>query len=105
MAGAKAPPALILPEEDCGQVAELGIRVFVRGMLLSHRLELTVARDDGFKRVSRMLAWCVVDEAKKPVYTVDEWEIFGARHFEVALDLWTRAQRLSGLETDPQKKG
>jgi hypothetical protein len=98
------PP--VLPREAV-EVVELGGEVVVRGLLLRERLALfDDAREDGarFGHLSAVLAACVVDADGKPVYTADEWEQFGATHFEAALKLFAAAQRLSGLDVEGAKK-
>ena len=98
------PP--VLPKETV-EVDALGGEVVVRGLLLRERLALfDDARDGGerFGHLSAVLAACVVDADGKQVFTVDEWEQFGAVHFEAALKLFNVAQRLSGLDVEGAKK-
>lgn len=96
------PPAPKLPEESL-EIPELGGHVLVRGLLLRDRITLATQVDAGFARVARMLHLCVLRDDGKPIYTEEEWERFGAIHFDIAVDLWTKAQALSGL-SNPQKE-
>jgi hypothetical protein len=90
-------------------VPELGGEVIVRGLLLKDRLALfrdgTETRDYEF--VAQVLAVTVVDAEGEPVFTVDEWNEFGAVHVKPAMDLFLVASELSGLratvEGDPAK--
>jgi len=97
----KAPPVPALPEETIATsevVLVLGGPVRVRGLLLRDRLDLAISK--GFNRVAIMLASCVVDEDGEPLYSAGEWERFGGldqKRFDIAMDLWTKAQDLSGL--------
>lgn len=88
----------LLPMEAV-DVPEIGGEVIVRGLMLSDRLELGVKfRDAGFRQMPEMLARCVVAADQQPVYTADEWEAFGALHFDTVLKLADLAQRLSGFD-------
>lgn len=96
----------VLPKEthECGP---LGGEIVVRGLLLRERLSLFDDVNNGadrFGHLSAVLAACVIDADGKPVFTVDEWERFGAVHFDAALALFKVAQRLSGLDVEERKK-
>lgn len=98
--------APVLPKEthECGP---LGGEVVVRGLLLRERLALfddALAGAQKYGHISAVLAACVVDAEGEPVYTVEQWEQFGAAHFEAALALFRVAQRLSGLDVEERKK-
>lgn len=98
------PP--VLPREAV-EVVELGGEVVVRGLLLRERLALfddALAGAQKYGHISAVLAACVVDAEGEPVYTVEQWEQFGAAHFEAALALFKVAQRLSGLDVEERKK-
>lgn len=98
--------APVLPRET-HEVPELGGEIVVRGLLLRERLALFDDANNGgerFGHLSAVLAACVIDAEDKPVYTIDEWERFGALHFEAALRLFGIAQRLSGLDVEERKK-
>lgn len=89
----------VLPAEAV-DVPELGGEVIVRGLTLSQRLELGVRFRDGgrFRQMAEMLALCVVDADEAELFSVEEWEAFGAKHFEAVLRLSDVAQRLSGFD-------
>lgn len=99
------PP--VLPQETV-EVPELGGEIVVRGLLLRERLVLfDDARGEDaarFGHLTQVLACCVVDAAGERIYSVDEWEQFGAVHFEAALRLFNVALRLSGLDVEAAKK-
>lgn len=100
-------PAPVLPKEAV-PVPSLGGEVIVHGLLLRDRLRLFAeAREEGAVRyasVSSMLAATVTGGDGKPLYTVDEWETFGALHLDEALDLFAVAKRLSGLDSEDAEK-
>lgn len=85
------------------EVPSLG-EVVVRMLRLSERLSLGravtevregVRSEDFF--IPRLLAATVADQAGKPVYTVDEWDIFAAEHPDDASLLSDAALRLGGF--------
>lgn len=99
-------PRPILPMEAIS-VAELGGEVIVRGLRLSERLELGTRHDieEGYARqMLRILAACVIDADHEPIFTVDEWEAFGAKHPKPTVELWDVASRLSGLNAEDAEK-
>lgn len=99
----------------------LGGDVIVRGMLLSERLEMQALNAlmsepaageteqqararAGAQMTAQMLARCVILGDDKPLFTVTEWDQFGARHPEAVLDLLRVAQRLSGTDEQDIEK-
>jgi hypothetical protein len=92
---AQLPP---LPKRTV-DVPEMGGEVIVRGLLLSDRLRLAGLVGAGADKevVAQTLALTVVDEVELPIWTVAEWERFGAVHFPAALKLFKEAQELSGI--------
>lgn len=87
-----------LPPAEAVHVDELGGEVIVRGLLLSERLEIAAGRGESrFDGVPKLLALTVVDADQVPIFSVQEWEAFGARHFEAAWKLFTVSQRISGM--------
>lgn len=104
------PPVRPMETVPC---AALGGDVIVRGMLLSERLELQALNAlmaepaageteqqararAGAHMTAQMLARCVVLADEKPLYSVHEWDQFGAKQPAAVLDLLKVAQRLSG---------
>ena len=98
-----APP--VLPKE-AHEVPALGGGVIVRGLLLRERLALFDAANKGdrFGHLSSLLASCVIDAEGRQLWSVEEWEQFGAQHFEAALRLFEVAGRLAGLDVEAAKK-
>ena len=92
--------------EETVTVDSLKGDVRVRGMLLSDRL--TVGFATGYSRISVMLALCVfvVDEKGDlvPMFSTDEWELFGSTHYEDAMKLFDVASRLSDIGGDDAEK-
>jgi hypothetical protein len=96
------PP--VLPKETV-DVPELGGEVVVCGLLLRDRIALfTQADEHNHAHLSKLLASTVTDAAGEQVYTVDEWERFGALHFDACIRLFNVARRLSGLNAEVAQK-
>lgn len=93
----------VLPMETI-DVPELGGEVIVQGLLLKDRLALFDAADKSHAAMSLMLASTVVDGNSEPIYTSEEWEKFGASHFNAALGLFDVARRLSGMNAEVATK-
>lgn len=91
-----------LPKET-KKVDALGGEVVVQGLLLSERLALSANRDKPFRHISETLAYTVRDADGEPVYSADEWEIFGAQNADTAFELFAIAQRLSGMGGEEKK--
>lgn len=85
-----------LPKE-AKQVDALGGEVVVQGLLLSDRLALAVNKEKPYTHIAETLSRTVMDEEGEPIYTTQEWEVFGATHSEDAFELFSIAQRLSGM--------
>lgn len=85
-----------LPKES-KQVDAIGGEVVVQGLLLSDRLALAVNKEKPYTHIAEMLSRTVMDDEGEPVYTAQEWEIFGAKNSEAAFELFAIAQRLSGM--------
>lgn len=98
-------PAPVLPKE-AHEVPELGGEVIVRGLLLRERLALFDDAQGGerFGHLSAVLSACVIDADGQQIWTAEQWEQFGASHFEAALKLFNVAKRLSGLDAEERKK-
>jgi hypothetical protein len=106
-----APPAELAREVVA--VAALGGEVVVVELDLSARLEFEAAlaeqrqADPGklvWLMLPRLLALCVRDADDQPLFTVDEWRRFGARHRGAAVDLFNAGMRLSGLDAAESAK-
>lgn len=98
------PP--VLPKEAV-QVDSLGGEVIVRGLMLAPRLALMAnLGEDGraYTQVSNVLAATVIDAMGLPIFTAEEWEAFGAAHFDDAMKLFSVASRLSGGDMAAAKK-
>ena len=96
-------PAPVLPTEAV-EVPELGGEVVVRGLLLKDRLALFLDSDKGHANLSRLLAATVRDGDGLPVFSADEWEVFGTQNFEAVVRLFSVARRLSGLDAEIAEK-
>lgn len=91
--------APILPKETV-TVDELGGEVVVTGLLLKDRFALFVDADSGFARVAQVLAATVIDADGLAIFTQKEWEEFGAVHSAAAINLFSIARKLSGLDSE-----
>lgn len=98
----KAP---VLPKEAV-QVDELGGEVVVRGLLLRERLAIFSNTEAGekFAHVGELLAATVMDADGLQVYTAQEWDEFGTKHFSAAMQLFQVARRLSGIDAEVSQK-
>jgi hypothetical protein len=111
-AGVAAP---VLPYEDV-PCPPLHGAVRVRALMLTSRLaiEQKVARlraknpDDpdgaAYGVIPEVLSIAVVDAKDQPIYSRTRWEIFGAQHTALTLELFNTAWRLSGMSGDDAKK-
>lgn len=92
--------------EEVVSVPELGGDVLVRGMLLKDRLEISIV--DGYARMASMLAACVFADnetgERVPLYSAEEWERVGARHYAATLKLWDVTRRLSDIDGEEAEK-
>lgn len=100
-ADVKAP---VLPQERLHLVPELG-EVIIRPLLLSERLGLwrrsvAYGYTDPYTYTAGLLACAVVDANHEPIFSVEEWEIWGALNMRSALQLFEQAWALSGLNDD-----
>lgn len=106
--------APVLPKETVA-VEALGGDVVVAGLLLSQRLALHAlnarlsqpqpGEDEaaaltraGAQMVAHTLAQCVVLEDGQHLYSVEQWEAFGASNPSAALDLFDRVRALNGMD-------
>lgn len=93
------------------EVPALDGEVVVRGLLLDERLlfqqRVRADRDDegGVRRhVPDLLALAVTDDEGEPLFTVDEWRVFGAKHQSQALELFSVAMEVSGFVGEDERK-
>src|SRR4026208_925770 len=85
-------------------VPDLGGDVVVQALLLKEQFELSSAPDAGvFGRITKMLSTSVVDAEGKPIFSVEEWEVWGATHIDATLLLLDTVKRLSGIGGDEKK--
>lgn len=94
------PPSVPM---EAVEVEGLG-EVIVRGLMLRDRLRMMSKGVEVIDKVPQMLAMCVVDASHEPLWTADQWDAFGARHFGSALQLFRVAQRLSGMLAEVAEK-
>lgn len=95
-----------LPRETVA-VPALGGDVIVRGMMLGERLALfSDLREEGkhYSHISKILAATVIGDDGKRLMDEADWEAFGGLHFNEALDLFSVARRLSGLDAEVVEK-
>ena len=83
---------------------ELGGEVIVRGLMLSERVRILNAASQGALSISELLSCTVIDAESEPIFSVDEWEAFGATHFVPAMHLFKKAKQLSGLDAETNQK-
>lgn len=97
------PP--VLPKETV-DVPALGGEVIVRGLMLSERLTIATAltQEDKLRLVPLLLSKTVMDAEGQQVFTEAEWETFGTRYLDSAMNLFDVARRLSGMEEESLKK-
>lgn len=106
------PP--VLPKETV-DVPELGGAVVVHGLMLRDRLQLAEESRAsnqpqpgetpdqanarvGASTVGRVLSMTVRLADGTPLYTEDQWNQFGAVHYDAAIRLFNAAMRLSGQD-------
>ena len=96
----------VLPKEAV-RVESMGGELVVRGLLFSERMALFAEAGEGAQvmaYVPRLLAVTVLDADAKPVFTAEEWEVFGTGNEADMLALMQVALRLSGLQGEAVKK-
>jgi hypothetical protein len=115
-----ALPQPLLPQENV-LVEALGGEVIVRGMDMEQQLRFSSMRrrlvqpqegetaDQAAERaggplVPLALSWCVVLADGQPAYSEAEWRIIGAMHPGEAISLFNATMRLSGQNTQAEKK-
>lgn len=96
-------PRPALPKETV-DVPELGGEVVVQALLLRDQLDLSTKQLKTFGHFSHMLALTVVDANGDPIFSMEEWEVWGASHLDVALKLFGAVKRLSGMGDEEKKE-
>lgn len=91
----------VLPKETA-PAPSLGGDVVVTGLMLSDRIKFLST--PGGAPLSQLLAMTVTDAEGAQVFTEQEWEIHGARHFAECIELFKVAKRLSGLDAEVAEK-
>jgi hypothetical protein len=90
-----------LPKETV-PVAGLGGDVVVTGLTLTARLAMFSA-GKGYT-VSKLLSETVLDAEGNHLFTEQEWDNFGAKHFNECVELFRVVKRLSGLDAEVEAK-
>jgi hypothetical protein len=120
MALVEQAPEPCLPIEEV-PVESLGGEVYVCGMDMPQYLRYTAGlragsapRDgeseheanlrSGTDAVAVALGFTVLNARKQPLYTAAQWRIWGASHLADAMKLFGVAMRLSGQDTDAERK-
>jgi hypothetical protein len=90
-----------------------GSVAFVRALLLTERLAIrrqvkklaaSSTEDDLVLMIPRLLAVAVVDEDGEALMTAEQWDIYGAAHAGLVLELFNTASELSGFSTEAAEK-
>jgi hypothetical protein len=92
-------PRPVRPKQTV-ECASLGGEVVVQGLLMSEQFELSSKEFPRFGHLSHVLSKCIVDAEGKPVFTVEEWEAWGASHVDAVLELFKTARRVSKMEPE-----
>lgn len=96
-----------LPQMKCVPfpVPELGGDVLLRSLRLTDRLNLALDRGS-MVYIARVLADCVLDDQKNPLFSADEWDEFGAQFSDRAMEIWKKVVDISKVEEpEPPKEG
>jgi len=90
-----------------------GSVAFVRALRLTERLqirrqvgELAGSSTEGalVYMIPRLLAVAVVDEDGKALMSAEQWDVYGAAHPGLVLDLFNDASELSGFSSEAAEK-
>jgi hypothetical protein len=99
-----AIPEPILPKETV-EVPSLNGDVIVQGLMLKDRMELLFSESEtGRINLSLLLSLTVVDDKGDPLFTQQQWEIFGSTNFVDAMLLFKVAKRLCGFDAKVAEK-
>jgi hypothetical protein len=94
----------VVPVPELGEDAE----VLVVELSLAGRLEfedaLRTPRASTHDLVPRLLALSVLGEADVPLFSVEQWQAWGARHRDRSVQLFNVAMRVSGLNAADAEK-
>lgn len=95
----RIPPGPSLPYHD----PLLGA-LWLQGLTLSDQVGISweTARDPA-RVMAATLARCVVLEDRLPLFTVDEWDLWGARHADTCATLYEEIRKVSGSDEDDLK--
>jgi hypothetical protein len=98
----KAP---VLPKETV-EVPELNGSVVVHGLLLKDRLAFFFNKEAGYGHLAKLLALTVMDAKGLPIFSEEEWEVWGAKkeNFAATMKLFDVARRMSGLDAEVSEK-
>lgn len=100
-------PALPSAEKRAVAVPELGGEVIVRPLMLCDYLSMTTRNGTtkkDFGHIAALLAYAVVDAEDQPLYTVEEWEVWGGINPGPALKLWEAAWEVTSLSVEAAEK-
>lgn len=100
---ANVPPPMV-PKRVIENVEGIGGDVVIRGLYLSERNKLFSLAAQGKAELSLLLHMAVVDDKDQAIYSVEEWEQYGAANYRTALDLFAVAKELSGLNAEVNKE-
>jgi len=96
-------PVLRAETIDC---AALGGAVIIQQMTL--QLYLDTIRygmaHDNTAPISKVLALCVVDADRAPIFDEDEWEAWSPGHLATVFDLYAKIKALSGVDVEEAAK-
>jgi hypothetical protein len=83
-----------------------GAEVVVRQMTLSGYMELVNASAKGktIQQIAEVLADCVLDANEDPVYSAEEWSLWGVEHSEEIVALFNSVRSVSGLDKEETAK-
>lgn len=97
-------PAPSVPKRVVENVEGIGGDVVIRGLYLSERSKLfSLLASEGKAEISLLLHMAVVDDKGDAIYTLEEWEQYGASNYKQALALFEVAKELSGFDVEANK--
>ena len=97
-----------LPEEEV-EIASLGGSVTVRGLAMVAALAMgdrirECLASGSAAHVPELLAATVIASDGAPLWSVDEWDAFGAGNVDEVVALYRAARRVSGLDEGHNEK-